>query len=368
MRTKRMMAAILAVVMTGSLAACALKEPEESSSDSSQVATQSKEATADVSTEGSTESSSMPANASVKLKYAEVNSLDNLDGKIAAYFKQQVEEMSNGDIGIDLNCSGVLGAEADVLDGMISGAKSVDISRISVFALTNYGTKLGVLTSLPFTFEDRDHFWKFTESEIGQKILDEPENLGIGVKGLYYQEEGFRNFFFCNEVKGINDIKGKKLRVSSDPVMTGMCEALGASPTVISYNELYTSLQSGVVDGADQPISTYLSNSFYEVAPYFLEDNHTMSASEVVIADYAWDKLTDDQKKIIEEAGKKTSEYAKSLSASEDENARKELEGKGVTFITVDSKDEYRKACQNVISQYTKGLEDEYQAILDTAK
>ena len=113
--------------------------------------------------------------------------------------------------------------------------------------------------------------------------MDEPSQLGLGVKGLFFVEEGFRNFFTKEEVTDISGMNGLKIRVSTDPILTGVVEQLGASPTVISFTELYSSLQTGVVDGADQPTALYESNAFNEVAPYLIEDEHTMSASEVII-------------------------------------------------------------------------------------
>ncbi|MBQ1311505.1 MAG: TRAP transporter substrate-binding protein, partial [Blautia sp.] len=219
----------------------------------------------------------------------------------------------------------------------------------------------------PFTFESSDHFWNFVNSDLGAEILAEPAEQGLGVTGLFYVEDGFRSFFFKDPVEGIDDLKGKKLRVSSDQIMTGLCNGLGASPTVVAFNELYTSLQSGVVDGAEQPITPYAANAFNEVAPYFLLDEHTMATSEIVIADMSLDKLTEEQQQALLEAGKATEEYARELCASDIEACRAELTEKGVTFIEVPDKTPYREACQDLISQFTSGVEDVYQGILDLA-
>lgn len=301
------------------------------------------------------------------LKYAEVNSIDSLDGLVASYFKDQVEKLTNGSVVIDVQASGVLGDESTVLDGMTAHGGTVDLARISCFALTNYGAKLSALPSIPFTFNDREHYWTFTESEIGQKILDEPSELGLGVQGLFFLEEGFRNFFVTEEFSSIEDMAGRKIRVSSDPILTSVVEELGANPTVISFGELYTSLQSGVVDGADQPTALYESNAFNEVAPYLIEDGHTMSASEVIVSEDSWAKLNDEQKNAIEEACVATSAYAKEISASIEEECKTRLEDKGVTFVPVEDKQPWRDACSEVISEYTSGLENEYQQILDLA-
>lgn len=315
-----------------------------------------------------TEANSASAEETVVLTYAEVNPSDSLDGKVGAFFKEKVAELSNGTVVIDIQASGVLGAENDVLDNMTTGGGTVDMARISCFALTNYGAKLSSLPSIPFTFNNREHYWRFTETEIGQQILDEPASLGLGVKGLYFMEEGFRDFFLKETIDGIDGLKDKKIRVSSDPILTAVVEQLGANPTVVSFSELYSSLQSGVVDGADQPVALYESNAFNEVAPCLIRDGHTMSASEVIITEAAWNKLSDKQKAAVEEAGKLASAYCKEQSQLIEDECVARLTEKGVTFVEVTDKTPWQEACKGVISEYTAGLEAEYQQILDAAK
>ena len=304
----------------------------------------------------------------VVLVFSETNSIDSIDGQYAQFFKDKVEELTDGSVTIDIQASGVLGTEADVLDGMISMSGTVDIVRFSCYAFSNYGCKESALLGLPFVFESSDHFWNFANSDLGQEILAEPQNTGLGVTGLYYLEDGFRSFFFKDEVAGIEDLKGKKLRVSSDQIMTGMVEGLGASPTVVAFNELYTSLQSGVVDGAEQPIPQYESNAFNEVAPYMLLDEHTLATSSVVIADASLAKLSQEQQDALYEAGKATEEYCRQMSVEEAEKAKASLTEKGVTFIEVEDKTPYREACTDLIGQFTKGIEDKYEEILAMAE
>lgn len=303
----------------------------------------------------------------VVLVYAEANSIDSIDGKLATFFKEKVEELTDGSVTVDIQASGVLGSQTDILDGMIAMSGTVDMARISSFDLNNYGCKKSSLLGLPFTFENRDHYWAFADSVLGQEILDEPSANGLGIQGMFYVEEGFRNYFFVDEVEGIDDLKGKKIRVSADPVLTATTELLGASPTVISFNELYSSLQSGVVDGGDQPTALYESNAFYEVAPYLLKDQHTVSSSEIVMSEMSMDKLTEEQLEAVKEAGAATSEYCKEISAQEEADSEARLEENGVAIIEVEDYAPWREACAEVVSEYSAGLEDEYQQILDFA-
>ena len=303
----------------------------------------------------------------VTLTYAEVNPLDTIVGKIATDFKAKVEELSGGEVIIDVQASGVLGSEAQILDGILSGGTTVDISRISAFALTSYGCGKATLLSIPYTFASREHFWNFAGSDLAQEFLAEPQQMGLPLRGLMYGEEGFRHFFFKNEVTDISSLKGLKIRVSEDPIMTGMVKALGANPTVVAFTELYSALQTGVCDGAEQPIANYKSNAFPEVAPYLMLDGHTLGAVQVVITDAAWAKLNEQQQGWIMEAAKYASEQnAAGVQAAEDK-VLEELKASGVTVIDVPDKSAWQAAVADVaaIKSATAAYADLYQQILD---
>lgn len=303
----------------------------------------------------------------VTLVYAEVNPLDTIVGQTASYFKEQVESLSGGSITIDLQASGVLGSENDVLDNILAGGDTIDLSRISAFALTSYGCKKSMLLSLPYTFVSRDHWWNFANSDLAPEFLNEPQELGLPVRGVFYGEEGFRHFFTVEPVAGIEDLAGMKLRVSNDPVMNGLVEGLGATPTVVSFNELYSALQTGVVDGAEQPIANYASNAFPEVANNLILDGHTLGAVQVVITDNAWNKLTANQQNAIMEAGKAAQEFNASLSEDEENRVLEELKADGCNVVEVPDKTAWQEACAQVITDNTAGLEDLYQQLVDMA-
>ena len=304
----------------------------------------------------------------VTLVYAEVNPLDTIVGQTASYFKEQVEELSGGSITIDLQASGVLGSENDVLDNILAGGDTIDLSRISAFALTSYGCQKSMLLSLPYTFVSREHWWNFANSDLAPDFLNEPQELGLPVRGIFYGEEGFRHFFTVEPVAGIADLAGMKLRVSNDPVMNGLVEGLGASPTVVSFNELYSALQTGVVDGAEQPIANYASNAFPEVANNLILDGHTLGAVQVVITDNAWNnKLTANQQEAIMEAGRLSQEFNASLSEEEENRVLDELKAEGCNVVDVPDKTAWQEACAQVITDNTAGLEDLYQQIVDMA-
>ena len=301
----------------------------------------------------------------VTLVYAEVNPLDTIVGQTGSHFKEKVEELTGGSGVVDVQASGVLGSENDVLDAILGGSTSIDISRISAFALTSYGCNKSKLLSIPFTFENRAHFWNFANSELAPEFLNEPQELGLPVRGIFYGEEGFRHFFTVKPVSGIADFKGLKLRVSNDPVMNGMVEGLGANPTVVSFGELYSALQPGVVDGAEQPIANYKSNAFPEVANNLILDGHTLGAVQAVITDNAWNKLTENQQAAVMEAAADTQAFNADLSETAENKVLDELKSSGCNVVDVPDKAPWQEACAKVISENTSDQAELYQQLLD---
>ena len=303
----------------------------------------------------------------VTLVYSEVNPLEGtIVGSIAKFFKEKVEELSGGEIIIDIQGSGVLGTEAQILDGIMMDAGTVDISRISAFALTSYGCNKAKLLSIPYTFVGREHFWNFANSELAAEFLNEPQTIGLPLRGICYGEEGFRHFFIKNgvEVKGLEDLKGLKIRVSEDPVMTGMVKGLGAQPTTVPCTELYSALQSGVVDAAEQPIANYKSNAFPEVANTLVLDGHTLGAIQLVITDMAWDKLTEQQQAWIMEAGKLTQAYNAEIVEAAEQEVLEGLKAEGCTIVEVTDKAPWVEACKEVITKNTSDQAELYATLV----
>lgn len=357
---KKAMSLLLALAMTFALVACSGSNSGSGSSSSSNGGSE----TAVTPDASNTDVSNVANDPHVTLVYAEVNPLDTIVGQTGSAFKEKVEELSGGSITIDLQASGVLGSENDVLDSMIGGSNSIDISRISAFALTSYGAKKSMLLSIPFTFENRAHFWSFANSDLAPQFLNEPQEIGLPLRGIFYGEEGFRHFFTVKPVNGLEDIKGMKLRVSNDPVMNGMVEGLGASPTVVSFGELYSALQTGVVDGAEQPIANYKSNAFDEVSPNLILDGHTLGAVQVVITDSGWNKLTPAQQAVLYEAGKYAQNYNAQISEAAENEVLDALRASGCNVVDVPDKTPWAEACAKVIADNISDQAELYQQIL----
>ena len=368
---KKLLSLILAGTMAFSLAACGLQSapvaeaPAPAAEAEAPAAEEATPAEEEAAPEEEVATSSDPA---VTFVMAEVNPLDTIVGSMDQKFKDEVERLSGGSITIDLQASGVLGSENDVLDAMLGGAGTIQISRISAFALTSYGGEKSKLLSIPYTWANREHFWNFATSDLAQEFLQEPSEKGSGVRGLFYGEEGFRHFFSNQELKGMDDLAGLKIRVSNDPVMNGMVEGLGASPTVVDFGELYSALQTGVVDAAEQPIANYKSNAFPEVANNLILDGHTLGAVQVIITDEAWNSMTPAQQDAMMEAGKLASEYCRSMSEEKENAVLEELKADGCNVVEVEDITPWQDACKDVIAENTADQAELYQKLLDFAK
>lgn len=299
----------------------------------------------------------------ITLVYAEVNPLDTIAGQTAKAFKEKVEERSDGTIIIDVQHSAVLGSENEVLESMLENRGTIDLARISAFALTNYGGEKSKLLSLPYTFASREHFWNFANSDLAAEFLLEPHENGSGVRGLFYGEEGFRHFFSIEPLNSITDLQGMHIRVSEDPVMVRMVECLGATPTEVPFGELYTALSRAEVDAAEQPLSNYESNAFDEVAGNVILDGHTLGALQVIITDAAWGRLTAEQQEILMQAGAYASDVNRSISEQMEEAVLTELLDAGCTVVEVSDNEPWKKAVESLVAEETAGMEELYQQI-----
>ena len=293
------------------------------------------------------------AEGAITLTYAEVNPVEGtVVGDVALAFKEKLEELSGGSVLVDIQANGVMGDEKTVLANILGGDTSVDIVRISAFALNQYGAQKSVFLTLPYVFTSEDHYWKCVESDLAKSMLAESK------------EEGFRHFFSKVVIKTIDDLKGLKIRVSDDPIMTGMIQGLGAAFTPVSFGELYTSLQTGVVDAAEQPITNYLSNSFQEVAPYLLKDGHTLGTIELIATDNALAKLSDEQKAMVQEAADYAMQKCKESVVAKQAEAEQKLIDMGCTVTEVEDKTPWQEATKGVLEANIAGMEDIYEQIL----
>ena len=304
----------------------------------------------------------------VTLVMAEVNPAETIAGQVDQAFKEKVEELSGGKLKIDLQCSGILGDVETVMAIMKKSGSSIQILRMSVQNLAAYGCNKTSLLSIPYTFENEEHFWRFAESETAQKLLNEPLEAGLGMKGLYFAEEGFRHFFSTTKITSVKDFEGLNVRGTNDAAMQGLISGVKANSIPVNFVDLYSAFQTGTVDVAEQPIANYLANHFYEVAPYMILDGHTLGVMEPVITMEAWNLLSENQKNILIEAGKYAQEFCRNLVAQEEAKVKAQLFGQGAVITNVTDVKPWQNACSEVINTASAVDSALYEEILSLAK
>lgn len=289
------------------------------------------------------------------ITYNETCAEDHSMSRAAVYFRDLVAEATEGRIWIDLYFSGTLGGEASCMEGLQIG--TIDMYRGNMSTLPDYGVSITNAVCLPYLFSDISELHSVLTSDVGNGLLQSIEDAGVGYVGLGYMEEGPRNLFLTEKaVKSLdlsnglklNDMAGLKVRVPETQSLIDAITALGASPTTIAYSELYTSLQTGVVDAAENGISGYVVNSFYEVAPYYVKDAHTFGPGVTLISEACWSKLSPEDQQIMKEAAAKTTEYAYELAVESENELYEKLPEMGVTVVEVEDISQWQEAVKDM--------------------
>lgn len=299
-------------------------------------------------------------------KYAELNPDGHIMDECADKFAELVKAKSDGRITIEVFPAGQLGDEKTAYQSVQMGGGVIDMCRGNTNSLVDFGVKKLSLFGLPFIFRDREHLWNVLNSEIGDEFLKEPQEAGTGMVGLFYLDEGSRNFFTVKNkpVSSIDDFKGMKLRVPTTDLMSETVAAMGIQSTPISFSELYSALQSGTVDGAEQPHSGYFSNKFYEVAPNYILTGHTYSPSIILMSEQIWNSLDEEDQGIIKEAAKETEAWNKENIEKLDADLLEQIKAAGANVVEVPDKTPYIEATKSVVDKYIVGLEGYYQKIV----
>lgn len=298
---------------------------------------------------------------------SEVNPSNSLSGMMDSFFIDKVSELSHGSITITLHTDGILGDNAAVMEVMTRPKSEIHLARVSPAALAQYHCEKTNLVEIPFTFRNHAHFQKFALSPAAETILNEPYEKGIGVKGLFLSEEGFRHFFSTKKLTSIEDFNGKPVRTAGTTIMAGIITGLKAQPVSISFSNLYSALQTGAVDIAEQPIANYYSNHFNKIAPYMILDGHQLGVTEVIITSETWDALSKQQQQALIEAGKYAQEAIFKILQESEEKDKLMLKNEGVEFTEITDITAWQKACADIINYSVKSNTELYGEIITLA-
>lgn len=263
--------------------------------------------------------------------------------KAMEFMADMVEEKSNGKLQIKIYPSQQLGSERELLELLQIG--SLGMTKISAAVLENFAPKISVF-SLPYLFRNDDHRFQALDGEIGRELLLQPQKYWL--RGLTYYDAGYRSFYTKQSlVETPEDLQGLKIRVQESAMAIALVNNLGGSPTPISWGELYSALQQGIVDGAENNPPSFYTSRHYEVCKYFSLDEHTAIPDVLMIGTKTWDGLTEQQQQWIQQAADSSAVYQRKLWKEAEEEAFKEVKAAGVEVIRPD-KAPFRKMTQPV--------------------
>ncbi len=262
-------------------------------------------------------------------------------------FARRVEEKSDGKLTVRIYPNGQLGNERECLELLQIG--SVAITKVSAAVMENFVPSYKVL-GLPYLFRDGDHLFQVLEGSIGDDLLAQGERYRL--RGLCFYDAGSRSFYTKDvPVNSPADLDGLKLRVMKSNTAVNMVTALGGSPTPISFGELYTALQQGVVDGAENNPPSFYSARHYEVCKYYSLDEHTMVPDVLLISTEWWNRLSDQEKDWVTESAKESVAYQREVWAESVKESLQKVQEAGVEII-YPNKEKFSKEVMSIHESY----------------
>lgn len=243
-----------------------------------------------------------------------------------------LDEISQGQLTMDIYANGQLGKERDLLELLQIG--SLDMTKVSAGALENFVPEIKVLT-LPYLFRDSAHTSQVLQGPIGKKLLMKGSNYRL--RGLCFFDAGSRSFYSKEApVLSPSDLAGLKIRVMNSQSAFDMINTLGGTPTPVSFGELYTALQQGVVDAAENNPPSFYTSRHYEICKHYSIDEHTTVPDVLIVSTYLWNSLNDQEKSWLQEAADRAVHYQKQVWAASVAESLEKVKAAGVTIYYPD--------------------------------
>lgn len=287
------------------------------------------------------------------LRYAE-NQPEGYPTTEAAYaFADLVEERTGGRVHVRVYSNGVLGSETSIVEQMEYGG--IDFSRISIMSLGEFVPEVFVL-QLPFLYKDADHMWRVLDGPIGEVFLDSVKDR-ISLTGLTWFDAGVRHFYTNRPVNGLDDLQGLRIRVAESGLMEDLIRQLGAVPVRISYDDVYSALAKGEIDGAENNWPSYDYTGHFEVAKYMLVDGHTRIPELLLASAEGMEKLAalDPQyPALVRDCAREAGLLERDLWQQAETESEAEMREAGVTVTTLTDKEwqRFRDAVEPIYQEY----------------
>lgn len=294
-------------------------------------------------------------------RYAENQAADYPTTLGANKFAELVEERTSGRIKIIVFHSAMLGSEVDCIEQLRFGG--IDFARLSLSQLAEVSPSINVL-HLPYLYRDEEHMWRVLDGKIGDDFLGALEEANI--IGLSWYNAGARCFYTTVPIHKVEDLRGLTIRVQESAMMAEMVRLLGASAAPLVYSEVYSALQTGRIDGAENNWPSYESMSHYEVARYFYLDQHTRVPEMQVISRAAMEKLSEDDMDIIRECAKESALFEREEWAKREEDSEMICRDSGVEVTVPEPEDLQlmQELCEPLYEKYAAGYMDIVEQII----
>lgn len=289
--------------------------------------------------------------ADVKIKFAEVHPKGYPPVVAEENMGKKLEEQTKGDISFKMFAGGVLGSEKEVVEQVQSGA--VQMTRVSLGIVGPVVPDVNVF-NLPFIFRDHAHMRKIIDGEIGQEILDKITNSNFNMVALAWMDGGTRNLYTKKPVRDISDLKGMKIRVQGNPLFIDTVNAMGGNGIAMATGEIFSALQTGVIDGAENNPPTMLEHNHYQNAKFYTLTEHLILPEPVVMAKTTWEKLTPEQQALVKKLAKEAQAEERVLWDKKSADSEAKLKAGGVEFIalTPEQKKAFYDATASVRAKY----------------
>ncbi len=286
------------------------------------------------------------------LRYAENQPEDYPTTQAALDFAQRVEERTDGRVKIAVYSGGELGAEQSVIQQMQFGG--IDFARVSISQLAEYVSSLNVL-QLPFLYQDADQMWRVLDGAVGDEFLASLDTVDL--TGLSWFDAGVRSFYTREKVTSLAELQGLSLRVQESDMMSEMVSELGAEPVQVVYSQVYAALHNNEIDGAENNWPSYEAMSHYEVAPYFLKDEHTRVPEVQLASIPAMEKLAKLDPSfpgIVRGCARESALTERTLWAAREQEAEQNMLKKGivVTELSAEEKQKFRDAVRPLYEMF----------------
>ena len=265
----------------------------------------------------------------IVIKFSHVVAIDTPKGKSAEYFKKLAEERTKGRVKVEVYPNSTLFKDGEEMEALQLG--SVQMLAPSLAKFGPLGVREFEVFDLPYIFDDYDELHKVTSGPVGQSLFKKLESKGI--IGLAYWDNGFKDMSANKPLKVPADYKGIKMRIQSSKVLGDEMKALGAIPQVMAFSEVYQALQTGVVDGTENPPSNFYTQKMHEVQKYLALTNHGYLGYAVIVNKKFWDGLPPDIRTTLEGAMKDTTKFANDIAKKENDDALAAVKASGKTEI-----------------------------------